>query len=84
MLSGGEFVVNSKAASKHGKLLAMINDGKVPKFATGGPVAFGYNNRPSYTTNISVTAHGARRRQRISRPDRSESRSCQQGQPTAA
>ncbi|CCB65400.1 tape measure protein [Hyphomicrobium sp. MC1] len=58
MLSDGEFVVNSKAASKHGKLLAMINDGKVPKFATGGPVAFGYNNSPSYTTNINVTAHG--------------------------
>lgn len=61
MLSDGEFVVNSKAASKHGRLLAMINDGKVPKFATGGSVSMGFNNSRSSVTNITVHAPGAQR-----------------------
>jgi len=59
MLSDGEFVVNSKAVSKHGRLLAMINDGKVPKFSVGGPVggAF-YHGGNRSVTNINVTANG--------------------------
>lgn len=57
MLSDGEFVVNSKAASKHGKLLAMINDGKVPKFAVGGPVGGAFYHGGN-TTNINVQATG--------------------------
>lgn len=58
MLSDGEFVVNSKAASKHGRLLAMINDGKVPKFSVGGPVGGSYFRAGDRTT-INVTAHGS-------------------------
>ncbi|MBS0237090.1 MAG: M15 family metallopeptidase [Proteobacteria bacterium] len=59
MLSDGEFVVNAKAASRHGRLLAMINDGKVPKFATGGPVTGFYHGGNNSVTNINVTAHGS-------------------------
>jgi tape measure domain-containing protein len=36
MLSNGEFVVNAKAAGKHGRLLESINSGNVSKFAEGG------------------------------------------------
>ncbi|MBS0251178.1 MAG: M15 family metallopeptidase, partial [Proteobacteria bacterium] len=57
MLSDGEFVVNAKAASKHSRLLAMINEGKVPRFAVGGPVSGFYHGGNS--TTINVTAHGS-------------------------
>ena len=59
MLSDGKYVVNSKVASKHGRLLAMINEGKAPKFAVGGHVSgfcHGGNNN-----TINVHAPGAQR-----------------------
>jgi hypothetical protein len=58
MLSDGEFVVNSKAASKHSAILSMINSGKVPKFASGGPVTGFYHGGNNYNPTINVTAHG--------------------------
>ncbi|SKA26310.1 tape measure protein [Consotaella salsifontis] len=38
MLSDGEFVVNAKAAKKHGSLLEAINGGGLEHFAAGGAV----------------------------------------------
>jgi hypothetical protein len=37
-VSDGEFIVNADATKKYGALLAAINSGRVPKFASGGIV----------------------------------------------
>lgn len=53
-LSNGEYVVNAKAAGKHGALLAAINEGKVPRLAMGGSVGIGsIASTYSPTVNIS-------------------------------
>jgi hypothetical protein len=58
MLSDGEFVVNAKAASKHAAILHAINDGRVPRFAIGGPVSGFYHGGNTYAPTVNVTAHG--------------------------
>ncbi len=58
MLSHGEFVVNAGATKKHGALLEAINTGRVPHFASGGPVG-GILNSPSWSQTINVSATGA-------------------------
>lgn len=51
-LSDGEYVVNAAATKKNGALLAAINSGKIPKFATGGMV--GAMATPNVPSGISA------------------------------
>jgi hypothetical protein len=57
-VSAGEFIVNAEGTKRYGALLSAINAGRVPHFATGGPVG-GFASASTYAPSTTVHINGA-------------------------